>query len=422
MFSTKLCRVVPIVCVAISGLLGCEPFVGDNLPVSSTMNLEMYSAVAFNSLNNEFMVLWWDKLRGADSYSVRCRRIHGCTGEVVGESILVGESNFDSGIPHIVYNPDRNEYLAAWYAYQGQILSSQEILVRVLDGDTGEPIGEPVVLTEDINEDMCPRVAYNPVDQEYMVSYWTWEKDYPSLHRIYGRRLDAATIEPLGDPIIIAYEPTTFYFMNSITYNPIQHEYLVAFAVFYDLGIGGHGFCARRLDAATGSPIGPIIPVHESPYRIDWPYVAVNERDNEYMFSWINYINHDDRRYDVLVTRMDGADGEMLGDAVLVSHDLFCEQDTTIAYNPKAGVYLVAWSDDDLSFLTGTDILGQLLTARGEFIGRTITLCNARHNQYWPQAAYNPTNDRFLVSWHDGRNEDLEWDIYAQQLNGFFVY
>jgi len=90
------------------------------------------------------------------------------------------------------------------------------------------------------------------------------------------------------------------------------------------------------------------------------------------------------------------------------------EYEPSAVYDSVNQRFLVVWS----GWGTGNyDIFGQLLNNNGVFLGGRFSISAAIQNQGSPSAAYDPVNQRFLVTWDDYRSGS-NYDIYGQILNG----
>jgi cysteine-rich repeat protein len=186
-----------------------------------------------------------------------------------------GDTAFRASTPELVYDSADNEYLVVWYgddfAPLNLIDGKFEIFGQRLDAATGDPVGANDFRVSDMGPQgdtsfgaFLPSVAYNPVDNEYLV-VWQGDDDTPPLVNgeveIFGQRLDAATGAHVGpnDFRISTMGPdesTSFSAITpDVTYNPVNHEYLVVWVGDDDgpsLVDDEFEIFGRRLDAATG--------------------------------------------------------------------------------------------------------------------------------------------------------------------------
>jgi len=82
--------------------------------------------------------------------------------------------------------------------------------------------------------------------------------------------------------------------------------------------------------------------------------------------------------------------------------------------------FLVTWQDGRNSQLSleNLDIYGQFIDCEGSPRGNNFIINQAKGNQYNPQTAYNRGNHQFLTVWKDARNiNDSYADIYGQRYD-----
>lgn len=175
-------------------------------------------------------------------------------------------------------------------------------------------------------------------------------------------------------------------------------------------------------------------------YDARQPEVVYNPDVNEFVVVWYADDNKNglvEGEFEIFAQRLNGSDGSLIGEAVRVSdmgpnsnrsYDAF---NPHIAYNSVDGLYLVVWHGEEgnaASPLGSFEIYGQLLNASLNEVGGNDFLIsdmgpdnNPDYNAYSPVAAYNSTDNEFLVVWYgeddrDGRVPG-EFEIYARRIN-----
>lgn len=92
-----------------------------------------------------------------------------------------------------------------------------------------------------------------------------------------------------------------------------------------------------------------------------------------------------------------------------------------LAYDNISGRFLVAWEDLRNYSASGIDIYGQLMDKDlmdgvGNLIGSNFPIAESSSDQITPSLAYDPTDDKFLVTWLD-----IDWEANEGTLSGQFV-
>jgi hypothetical protein len=282
-------------------------------------------AVAYNGVNNEYLVVWeGDDDTGAlvnDEFEIFGQRLDGATGAEVGANDFRlsamgpdGDINFFAVEPAVAYNGVNNQYLVVWDGTDNTaplVEDEVEVFGQRLDGVGAAPIGGRMRLSAmgpdgDINfAAISPAVAYNGVNNEYLV-VWRGDDNTGTLVggevEIFGQRLNAGTgaevgandfrishMGPDGDPNFDAFDP-------AVAYNPTNNEYLVVWRGDDNTGAlvdNEQEVFGQRLNAASGAEVGvndfrlsDMGPDGDINFAAKSPAVAYNSVNNEYLVVW----------------------------------------------------------------------------------------------------------------------------------------
>jgi len=200
--------------------------------------------VAWNSTNNEYLVIW----RGmGEPEDVVKTEIYGqrlkANGELLGKYFRISHTsdqgnNFHADSPAIAYNSRDNQYLVVW---SGGFKNESQVEVW---GMGLSAVGKALVPTSDFRISQVtdvganrgatsPQVVYNGVNNEYFVVFQAnalRTEGGEKQNEIFGQRIEAATLAKVG--------PNDFRVSNTleagrkaskpaVTFNSIAKEYLV---------------------------------------------------------------------------------------------------------------------------------------------------------------------------------------------------
>src|SRR5262245_10111378 len=171
-------------------------------------------AVAYNPTNNEYLVVWEGNENPAGyEVEIHGQRLNAATGAEVGANDFRisdmgpdGDGRFSAIEAAVAYNSTDNEYLVVWGASDPTV-EENEIFGQRLDAATGTEVGTNDFRISDMGPDgdpnfdgSTPAVAYNPTNNEYLVTWYGNDNISPGLGEleIYGQRLNAATGAELG--------------------------------------------------------------------------------------------------------------------------------------------------------------------------------------------------------------------------------
>ena len=191
---------------------------------------QQYPAVAYNSTDNNFCVVWEDE-RDAATYDweVYSRIVTGNEVPTTSENALVGYSE-DQRHPAIAYLPTGNGYLVAWEDDWLEATSGKNISCKRLDKD-GKPLTTYSTWVVSASESQLnPEVAANTTDNNFLV---VWQ-DYRSTSHwdIYGQRMSSAnTPAKVGSEIVMCTD-TADQYDPTVCYSPTYNRYLVAWEDF----------------------------------------------------------------------------------------------------------------------------------------------------------------------------------------------
>ncbi len=388
-----------------------------------------------------------------------------------------GDASRDAFDPAVAYNSANNEYLVVWQGDDdtGSLADQEyEIYGQRLNAATGAEVGVNDFRISDMGPDgdsaynaVNSAIAYNSAHNEYRV-VWIGDDDILPLvndeDEIFGQRINAATgaevgtndfrlsdMGPNGSASFEVHRP-------AIAYNSVSNEYLVVWVGDDDTGLLVSGedeiyyqrvYGDRALGDETGandvrvSDMGPDGNVNYDAYE---SAVAYNSANNEYLVVWGGDDNVGtlvDGEYEVFGQRLSAAGG-LLGTNDFRISDMGPDGNTSyggsslgnlypaVAYNSANNEYLVVWnSDDDTGSLVNdeVEIFGQRLTATtGVEVGvNDFQLSDmgpdgsAAYRAYAPAVAYDSTANEYAVVWYGDDNipplGSLQFEIFGQRLN-----
>ncbi|REJ81198.1 MAG: hypothetical protein DWQ36_18675 [Acidobacteria bacterium] len=253
-------------------------------------------ALAYSPVHDHYLVIWW---QADDGFQVLGRLVSP-EGAILSSTLPIVPvcSDLPSCTPSVVYNPTADEFLVVW----GRDESSGEkrIMGQRLDGESGAPVFTPFEISGGPDADIDPDVAYDPQANQYLVVWTSIRADDVDLRaqRLDGTAAgqigeDDFVISDmsgrLGEENYGAYYP-------KIAYNPLDEEFLVVW-----WGLDGAAPLAPNGEleifgqriSADGSEVGP------NDFRISdagglgttqhnplAPQVAFLESEGLYLVSW----------------------------------------------------------------------------------------------------------------------------------------
>jgi len=239
----------------------------------------------------------------------------------------------------------------------------------------------------------------------------------------------------------------------SVAYNSTDNEYLVVWWADDHAGSLADGefeIYGQLIDGATGAEIGADIRISDMSDDGNPTYdaydsdVAWNATDNVFLVVWRADDNTGsliDGKFEIYGQRISVAGAEIGGDLRLSDMGAadgsvsFEAEDPSVSYNATDNVYLVVWhGDDDTAPQVDneTEVFFQVVAgATGAEVGPDERISDmgtdgdVASSVFYPDAAWNSTDNEFLVVWSG--DEDVaplvngENEIFGQRLDGAAV-
>jgi len=348
---------------------------------------QWYPWIAYNSVDDEFMLLWHTSgpLRNdcdpGDDYectgafhSTDGRRVS-TDGGLLGELIqLAGPDEGYINGSRLAYNKFTNEYMTVTPIAPTPISFDVELLIARINNVGDIQYGLTPIYPGGGSESMIPIVVFNPLRREYLVAY--------SDRNIYNAHLN-----------------------------------LVGFILNED----------------GTSRVGPF-PIGNQLGDYYAPRVAYNPNEDTYLVVWEDMRNVVDWAdpIDIYGALLD-SDGNMIVEiAVIDDHDIpepdAGDQRVPVpVYNPDKDEFLVIWEVDEQPWVDDSAIKGRFLNPDGSIKGEIFTIVDEPRQQHWPDIQYIAEYQKYFMVWNDCRNDGqpagTDWwvspamDVYARWLD-----
>jgi hypothetical protein len=384
--------------------------IGPNFPISQAEEQQEVPAIAYNSQNNEHLVVWQSKESASANWTI-CGVVLD-TGSVPDNRDFCTVASADQQFPALAYNSNNCQHLVVWQDARESIYPGWDIYGQLVLC-TPELIGDAFGFFKPpgrAKDQLHPAVAYNSTDDEYLV---VWEDSlchsWPyTVDDIYGWRVDSEG-NLIGDviPISIATDCESDESVQqspAVAYNSQDNQYLVV----WEDDRNGNWDIYGQVISTTGMLFGGNFPIIEIQGNQQSPDLAYNSQNNLYLVVWQDnrYGNWDIYGRRVLPT------GRLHGD-FRISFSAGSEQIPAMAYNSQDNEYLVVWQD----MRNGDeDIYGQRVGSDDSLLDDECPISTVANDQEFPDVTYNSQNNEYLAVWQDERNGEDNDDIYGQRV------
>ncbi len=462
--------------------LGTNDFrISDVGPNGDTTYDAVTPAVAYNSVNNEYLVVWSGEETGLANgeFEIFGQRVAGATGLEAGTNDFRlsdmgpdGDPLFDAAEPDVAYNATQNEYVVVWSGDDntGLLVDEEaEIFGQRVAGATGAQVGTNDFRISDMGADgnvnydaEAPAVCYAAPRSEYLV-VWSGDDNTGLLingeFEAFGQRLNASTgaevgtndfrisdMGPDGNDTYDAQDP-------AVSYASAENRYLVVWSGddnIAPLVEGEREIFGQLIDATTGLESGSndtrlsaMGQDGDPKWDARAPSIGYNPARGEFFVSW----SGDDKgggldagEFEIFGQRVVASSGAQIGADDFVLSNMGRPGFTNVgAAAPVVAVkpsgtpeFMVAWqADQDTLGLVDDEfeIYGQRIVASS---GNEIGTDDARYSDMGPdgdidfdarsaQLAYNQDRNEYLVVWEGDDNiaplVEGETEIFGQIID-----
>jgi len=384
-----------------------DPLIGSNLRITqgSSSNTERECAVAWNSVDNEYLVVY-ERLVGSE-YDIYGQLVSP-TGILLGFPFAIrNQAGVAERNPDVAYSPQTNRYCLAVVYGSG---SSRDAIQVSLDSDGGY-LGAWYVDARrpPVGDSQDPKVVYQSSDT-FCFAWSDSDNSVPKNQWILtGRRNSSGSVVGSSAEIIVSSTTgSTPLRRPSLCHNTTDNRFYYAWEQV-DTSVEG-----RALSGDIAFYIGPI---DVFPTSSRQPAVAYNPVRNEYLALFANSSLLAGGDYDLFMHRvLGGTSTGTLAGGIRIIDDFSNDQgNAAVRFQPGPDEYLVAY--DEQFSATDRDIYALSLWSHAARRGNYITINNASHDSLLPALATSQTSLQFIVAWEDNRNlATASWDIWAQRL------
>ncbi len=315
--------------------------------------------------------------------------------------------------PSVAYDSFNQRYLIVWSDNRNSETTGLHIYGQLIDKD-GNLLGPAsdvnFVISNATDYQSDASVAYDSVNQRYLVAWSDNRNSGTTQGDIYGQLIDkdGNPLGPASDVNFVISNATDYQSNPSVAYDSVNQRYLVAWHDSRNSAATGYDIYGQLIDK-DGNLYGPASDVNSvisnaSAYQYS-PSIAYDSANERYLVAW----NADDDIYGQLVNK----DGNPYGTAsdvnFVISNDSAGQYSPTVAYDGTKQRYLVVWTDYRNSPTSGADIYGRLIHADGTPDGGDFSVASASGLQENPKTAYNSICQNFLVAYWS--NSTIDYSI-----------
>lgn len=415
--------------------------------------------IAYNATDNEYLVVWHGQDVNINDEDIYGQRINASTGAEVGTndfqiSSMGSPSTADDALDaDVAWNSTNNEYLVVW---EGRLGGDTEIFGQFVS-NTGTLLGSRVQISDmgtsaadpTLYQGLEPSVAYNSTDNNFLVT-WRGDDNIGGLVdgevEVFGQLMDGATRTETGSD---DFQISAMFGANGdasrdvlddthVTYNATNNEYFVVWTAD-NVVDGEFEVYGQRITGSTGVTLNARIQLSDvgttgsTATRAQDPNVAWNSSTNEYLVVWEGEDTGTDDEWEIWGQRVNAATGGEVGTNDFRISTLgpagdsgFGAFDPKVAYNSVANEWFVVWWGDD-TVNNDLEAWGQRISATGSLTGSVEQLSQIGAGATSPEdfdardpaVASSTASGQMLVAWYGDDNVaplvDEDTEIFGQR-------
>ncbi len=374
-------RVVVLSCVVfVLSLVPAGSANGDSMSAEITVSNEDFDEylpdVAYNSVRDEYFVVWHDN--NGTARSIMARR-YTAAGIFIDSYVIAYETDpvRDSAQPSVAYDPVNDRYLVVWVRDFYGDGSDWDVYGRFVPWDG--PIGGLAAFSINsfVNKQWNPRVAYGGTVQEFMVTWWNEGVPGDASH-ISAQRIAAAG-NTVGSAITVTYDMNEERVAPDIAYNQARNEYLV---VYQRMDGGGGNIYSVRISGSGVLLGGGDYGIAAWPSPETAPRISASRVSDRWAVVWQSEISATNFDVYARLVWFDAMGAIQMTAPVHLPYTSVNESTPDIAAHPESSNFLITWRQQYSSstgpygiraqVLNATDVLGRIYIPRGVIGGETL--------------------------------------------------
>jgi len=259
-------------------LSGAGGLLGSTIPICTSTRWNISSTVAYNSVNNEYLVVWQDGI-----VNINGQRIS-ASGSPIGSSFVICGANRQQNDASVAYNPHANEYLVVFDDHRNNM--NYDIYGKRVSG-AGSVNSQDIAICTLTGDQLYPDVGYCPATNGYLVAWPDLRTGslYPDLYYNMVSEMGlVGSVTPLSMAQWGQLDP-------DVAYDPAANQYLVVWTNNRPWEVYG-----QRL-SPQGALAGAELHFTTNPSKQHQPAIAIDPSSGAYLVAWEDY--RSERDFDI---------------------------------------------------------------------------------------------------------------------------
>ena len=361
-----------------------------DIPVSTAVNSQQASTMAFVPSQSQFLVVWND-LRNRNNFDYNGWAVYGqfvnSSGGFQGNNFALSPLGVEYRTPPLAaHDVAIGRSLVVWGTTGGDILG------QMINND-GTFFGNVIPIASTNTYEGIPALAFDPTQGRFLVAWLGLTNDYP----IYGQLISHEGVLE-GTSFIISDVSSAKLELKAVS-DTQGGRFLIAWRDYR--GIDIYSIRGQMVNS-NGALQGSEITIADALGSQIFPDLVYDSENRCFLVTW-----SDDRRFGGSAYEIYGqliaADGVPMGSNFLISP--YGGYAHAVSFDPSTTHYFLTFPK------FGNRIHGQYIAADGVVQDEAIALSDLEGVQEAPHLAYDSSSRRFLATWTDHRNGSR--DIYG---------
>lgn len=382
-----------------------------DFPISERDSTQAKVSFGFNNFNEHYLITWSDATINSRTDVDIYGRILDGTGKAISKDIGISTGVSGQAISAVAFDSSNKRYLVIWADWRKATAVDSDIWGQFINAD-GSLYGDNFVISEQrAVSQKDAAVAYDPARQQFLV---VWKDSRGnSLEKLHGRYIHSNG-KPKGKEFIIA-KGAGKQDRPSLYYDPRRKRFLAIWRDIVDdhlektTLLRGKGIFARFIDPAKPhlpTP-GKLIDLEDDACLPTSLYAAAYSPDSDvFMVTWTTARDYQKLGLDAFGAIIRADDAELVTKPFAIARTTDYQEFPAVTYDKHNNRFLAVWYDlrRDHS-AKNADIYGRFVEPTGkmskEFL---ISDLNMHGEKRYPVPAYSEKQDAFLIFWQDNRN------------------
>jgi hypothetical protein len=318
---------------------------------------------------------------------------------------IAANPNLAEWIPRIAYNSVDDEFLVVWteQGVRAPGESSKYAIFAQRFSSDGENIGEHFgPAGPPVNKIiLLPTPEYNMFSNQYFMAYTMSGDGFDEHGALFSNTGDI-----IKQPFAISERPKS-QMHSRVAFNSRKRQF---FVVYNSSESGSPDIKGVILDE-NGAPVTDELLINDTKGDQYNPYVAYNPANDTYLLNWEDFRNVPtwEQNGEIYGALLDGNGKVLVNDIAMIDDfgtaDEGDQRLNEISYNPDRNEFLATWSDTAPS-LDHAGVRGRFITADGKLSGPIFTVADTTGPQIFQHTIYSSLRKKYFVLWEDGRNEE----------------